>query len=297
MNPTKVALSPCIFELMSSSETEETEIAHLTHLQSVLSFLQKLNVEFDLYENAPYFPDSQRRPPISRYHFHRISCSSIYSKIQRKVSYSPIIYLSEHEESEIVSDYIYPENSETKESFLKYITYLNKNSLMYLLFIGLPNCEKPKPFKIRLPNGDFTEKMPIFSPMSDCSGQISSVISVSDGPDIFPNKNLCLALNEEFLRKRHTENKIPLIIEYGTEAALRNGFAENTRLSAINSKKQGNMRKVYSRAGKSPLYLSLDLESGGFEVFDYSGVHLGQFSFSGIQVKLPEPKTHKIYFS
>lgn len=296
MKLTKVALSPCIFELMSSSETEETEIAHLTHLQSVLSFLQKLNVEFDLYENAPYFPDSQKRPPISRYHFHRVSCSLLYSKIQRKIAYSPIISLETYEESEIVSDYSYPENSETKESFLKYITYLSKHSLMYLLFIGLPNCEKPKPFKIRLPDGKMTEKMPIFRPISDCSGQVSSVISISDGPDAFPNKMLCFALNEEFLQKRYTASKIPLIVKYGTEAALRNGFTENKHLSVINSKKQGNMRKVYSRAGKYPMYLSLDFESGGFEVFDCKGVHLGQFSFSGIQVKSSEPKTHKLYF-
>ena len=133
--------------------------------------------------------------------------------------------------------------------------------------------------------------------MNDCSGQISNVISKSAGPEIFPNHEFCDALNEEFLYKRNTENKIPLIIQYGTEVALRNGFTENQYLSAINSKKQGNIRQVSSRSGKYPAYLSLDFESGGFEVFNSCGVHLGQFSFSGSQVKLPAPKTHKIYFS
>ena len=40
-----------------------------------------------------------------------------------------------------------------------------------------------------------------------------------------------------------------------------------------------------------------DFESGGFEVFDTNGQHLGQYSFDGVRTKLPAPNTHKLYFS
>lgn len=297
MELTKVIFFPCVFELMSTCETEEAEYAHLTHLQSVLNFLQKLNVEFDLYENAPYFPDAQKRPPISRYHYNQVSCSMLYAKIQRKITYDPIVLLSPWREAKIISDYTYPKNSETKESFLRYISYLNQNSKRHISFIGLPNCNKPKPVVLQLPDGTRAEMMPIFQPMNDCSGQMHDILPVQDESSYFPNKNYCKDLNKDFIKKRHGENIAPLIIKYGTEAALRNGYIEDPQLSALNSKKQNNRRIVFRKKDGSKMYLSLDFESGGFEVFDHTPTHLGQFSFAGDKVKPAEPHNHKLYFS
>ncbi len=71
-------------------------------------------------------------------------------------------------------------------------------------------------------------------------------------------------------------------------------LAINDYLSMLNSRKQRSMRAVYSKLRKSPTYLSLDFESGGFEVFDKNGLHLGQYSFDGARTKVPAPDTHKL---
>lgn len=294
---TKVAFFPCVFELMSTAEDEATEYAHLIHLQSILTFLQNLNVEIDLYEDAPYFPDAQKRPPISRYHYHQISYSTLYARILNKISFAPIVSLHDCGYAKIISDYTYPEDSETKESFLKYITYLNQSSLQHISFIGWPNHDKHKPYIIQLPDGSNIEMMPIFEPLTDCSGQISDLLSIPNGSTYFPNKAMCKELNKEFLEKRHVEDIASLVIKYGTEVALRNGYIEDPQLSTLNSKKQKNRRVVFRKKDGREMYLSLDFESGGFEVFDHTPTHLGQFSFAGDKVKPAEPRNHKLYFS
>ena len=100
-----------------------------------------------------------------------------------------------------------------------------------------------------------------------------------------------------FLKERHTGDRKALIIKIGDEVASRNGYIKNDYLSMLNSRKQRSMRAVYSKLRKSPTYLSLDFESGGFEVFDKNGLHLGQYSFDGARTKVPAPDTHKLYFS
>jgi len=133
---TKIVLSPCLIELMSEHESEKCEMEHLTHLQSILDFLCESSVEFDYYQNAPYIPDALPHPPISRYHYHHISCIELYKKILSKICYEDYIDLTKYIPSELVTLYDYPEHSETKESFLRYITYLVLSKREFLLFIG-----------------------------------------------------------------------------------------------------------------------------------------------------------------
>lgn len=297
MPQTKVVFSPCLFELMSSNESKATELAHLNYLQSLLDYLVKLNVEFELYENAPYYPDSSKRPPITRYHYFQISYSQLYAKIQKKIAYNSFVLLNSYSPSEIISEYTYPDKSETKDSFLRYITYLQKNSKKSILFIGEPNSTKKRPFLIRLPDGNTVKIMPIYEPDTDCSGQIGDVLPIVDNTSPFPNGIFCYLLNNEFMQKRSDDDKISLIRRYGSECASRNGYIADRHLSFLNSKKQKSKRDIFKRKGKNSMYLSLDFESGGFELFDHTGTHLGQFSFAGNQVKCAEPQSHRIYFS
>ena len=294
---TKIVLSPCLIELMSEHESEECEMEHLTHLQSILDFLCELSVEFDYYENAPYIPDSLPHPPISRYHYHQISCIELYKKILNKICYEDYIDLSEYIPSELVTLYDYPKQSETKESFLRYITYLVLSKKAFLLFIGLANKDKPHPFTFSVTEDFQIDIIPILEPEVDCSGQIASIMASQTSDEIFPNKRYCSLLNTDFLKKRHTEDRKALISKVGDEVAFRNGYSKNDYLSMLNSRKQRSMRAVYSKLGRTATYLSLDFESGGFEVFDKNGQHLGQYSFDGVRTKLPAPNTHKLYFS
>lgn len=297
MSLTKVVLSPCLVELMTKSENEMAELAHLTHLQSILNFLMPLNVEFDLYENAPYYPDSVSRPPISRYHYHSLSCTQIYAKIQRKICYAPEVSLGECTASKLVSEYDYPEDSETKDSFLRYITYLFSNDKKTVMFIGEANRNKRRPYIFEIPSFDKVEVTPISDPADDCSQQIANIVTIERNHELFPNARMCTSLNDSFLRRRNIEDRISLIKEVGAEVASRNGYAYRKDLSSINTKKQGNTRVIYSRFDGILAFLSLDFESGGFEVFDQSGIHLGQYSFSGKKVKQSSPRTHKLFFN
>ena len=292
---TKIALSPCFFELMSDQATEADEMEHLLHMRSTLDFLSPLNVEFDLYEDAPFFPDAAKRPPISRYHYHNISCTQIYAKIHKKICYENFISLQEYTPSLIESQYDYPESSETKDSFLKYMSYLLLNHRKFLLFVGIPNRNKPRPFLFALSDSS-AEITPISDPEIDCSQQLAEIFPQTKENSVFPNAHLCAALNEEYLKHRATEDRMSLIKKIGGEVATRNGYCYDRRLSSINSQIQQSVRHVYSRTNTINAFLSLDFESGGFEVFDHSGVHLGQFSFAGKQVKSASPSTHKLFF-
>lgn len=199
--------------------------------------------------------------------------------------------------SELVTLYDYPEHSETKESFLRYITYLVLSKREFLLFIGLANKNKPHPFIFSVTEDFQIDTIPISEPEVDCSGQIASIIVNQTADELFPNKHYCSSLNTNFLKERHTGDRKALIIKIGDEVASRNGYIKNDYLSMLNSRKQRSMRAVYSKLRKSPTYLSLDFESGGFEVFDKNGLHLGQYSFDGARTKVPAPDTHKLYFS
>lgn len=298
MAQTRIAFSPCVFELMSKYDSETIEMAHFNHLIDLLEYTSKLNVEFDLYDGAPYYPDATKRPPITRYHFHKISFSQLYAKIQKKISYDKFVQLDKYEMSQITTDYSFPDESETKESFLRYITFLIQNSLEYLLFIGEPNKNKPRPMIFQLPDNSISECMPIFDPRIDCSGQLPAVLPLINQNAAFPNSEFCSELNRSFIKERDCGDRKSIIRVYGNEAAMRNGYAFDQHLSMLNSKKQGNTRTVYRKLiGPKEIYLSIDYESGGFEVFDHTGTHLGQFSFDGMQVKNADPKTHKLYFS
>lgn len=291
---TKVVLSPCLFELMSDNEPKTVELEHYEHILNLLTYLVKLNVEFDLYEDAPYYPDATKRPPITRYHYYNTSCSQLYAKIQKKISYENYVELTEYEAAEIETEYTFPKKSETKESFLRYITFLVQNSASYLLFIGKPNMNKPRPMIFSWSTGETTECMPIFSPEIDLSGQLHTVFPQESS--LFPCSAYCTELNNHFLQNRDTGDRKSIIKQYAAEAASRNGYIYDQHLSMLNSKKQGNARIVYHRLiDNQASYLSVDLESGGFEVFDHDATHLGQFSFAGNRDKPPSPKDHKLY--
>lgn len=58
-----------------------------------------------------------------------------YKKILSKICYEDYIDLTKYIPSELVTLYDYPEHSETKESFLRYITYLVLSKREFLLFI------------------------------------------------------------------------------------------------------------------------------------------------------------------
>lgn len=84
-----------------------------------------------------------------------------------------------------------------------------------------------------------------------------------------------------------------LILTYGQQVAERNCYKLDVRLSALNSTETKKRKIFYAGVGRDRIYLSLDLETGAFEVCDYKGDHLGEYFFDG-QINKEAEKGHGI---
>ena len=63
---------------------------------------------------------------------------------------------------------------------------------------------------------------------------------------------------------------------------------------SFEKKKKKKRYLVYTKNEGSVYHLSLDFESGGFEVFDKNYVHMGQYNFSCTIAKKAQPMTHRL---
>ena len=253
-------------------------------------------VVFDCYEEAPYYPDSSYKPPVSRYHYVGVTHALIYSKIQKLINYEHPISLSLIQESKCNTAFMFPENSTVKRGFLKYVAYLACHSIDSIMFLGKDNhnCAVPAVFISGELNAEY---IPITDPYLDCSNQLTRVLKQKRSYSSFPYSHICNELNLYYLacRKKGLDSgaKRALIYEIGFEVAMRNGYKHNAGLSAKNSRVFGKTRDIFVCKDEI-YYLSLDYESGGFELFNSTRIHLGQFSFSGCQTQPADPLNHKI---
>ena len=91
-----------------------------------------------------------------------------------------------------------------------------------------------------------------------------------------------------------SEEKISSFIEIAAEVAARNRYKYDLRLSHINSNEAHQKRQIYTSEGKEQVYLSVDTENGGFEVFDNKLNYLNQYKFNGDFDKKSDPINHWI---
>lgn len=83
-------------------------------------------------------------------------------------------------------------------------------------------------------------------------------------------------------------DRLAYIIEIGKKVAERNFYTFDKKISALNSTRDVK-RYIYGAGeGKIKIYLSTDLEKGGFEVCNYLGEHLGEFFFDGSKKSGPK---------
>ena len=178
-------------------------------------------------------------------------------------------------------------------AFRSYLSYLNGRDAV--LFIGEDNFSVPRPIEVHAES--------IFEIITSTyiDLELSNVLlpylkDVGDCDAIFPRAAFCSKYNDHVLQKIQQQNlnqsdKNALFENVGKVVATYNMYTKNTRLSTINSTRN-KRRIVYEKCQGKKYYLSLDLESGGFEVFDRQYRHLGQFSFSGIKNKPADPIHH-----
>lgn len=90
-------------------------------------------------------------------------------------------------------------------------------------------------------------------------------------------------MNNEFReRLKKPEEKTAQIRKMAENVAEINGYEFNPELSSCNQKLRKSLRQIFEAGrGRDKIYLSTDFEKGAFEVCDYRGKHLGEYSFEG----------------
>lgn len=90
---------------------------------------------------------------------------------------------------------------------------------------------------------------------------------------------------ESFKKKRDaaktSQERLAIIIDIGKKVAERNSYSHDNKVSTLNT--SDNVKRIIFGAGKGKdkIYLSIDLEKGGFEVCNYIGEHLGEYFYDG----------------
>lgn len=289
----KVLLSPCLLELPCDIDENEKYI-HFKNISNIIDFIVQYfrnSMEFDFYDKVPYSSYVINPPNYGNGTILANNVNMLFSKIQSMTSPN-YIDIQKYQEIEIPPDYILPESDYTV-SFLQYISYIICNKNQSVIFLGKDNSKL-------VPEIEFN------------SGKILAIADVSEKLqeglleyyEIEPNaffkrKVVCkqLDINNNVVNKLRTQSnseRRATIKKYGDLIARLNYFEYSKKLSTLNSKKQGAERRVYKSKDNNG-YLSIDFESGGYEVFDSKCVHQGQYNFNLDKVKDAQPKTHRLY--
>jgi hypothetical protein len=91
------------------------------------------------------------------------------------------------------------------------------------------------------------------------------------------------------LRSKANE-KMSVISQIAKQVATINGYIYDEKISKLNHTKE-HKREIYSAGeNRNKIYLSVDFETGGYEICDFQGKHLGEFWFDGIRSKEEDKK-------
>lgn len=284
-------LSPCVLEKGHKAEREHyAELSTLIH-----NLYTHTNLKFQLYQKAPFDSYKMEIPVYEDATLNSFVTVNIYGTIQ-KMLLREYIDLEDIAPVQMPREFTLDENPLTN-AFRCYLNYLK--GVDSLLFIGEHNFPVPRP--IELCGDDTSFKM---NASTYVNIELSDVLlpylkSVDNLDSIFPRANFCSKYNQYVLdmiksRGMGQEQKNALFENVGSIVAIYNMYSKNNRLSRINTT-AAKKRIVYEKREGKKYYLSLDLESGGYEVFDRAYRHLGQFSFSCQQVRPAEPLTHILY--
>ena len=191
---------------------------------------------------------------------------------------------------------MYIPDVEGKEAFLSYLNHVKNDSI---IFVGKRNYHIKSPCQFQ---GDTVFSIDISK---------AGIIETTDvllrylkqdlnSDEIFPMEGFCsyvkyndYVIKEIQNKKMNQSEKIALFEKIGDTVAKYNFYERNKGLSNKNST-SSKKRIVYTKIQNKDFHLSLDFESGGFEVFDKKYIHQGQYNFDCKKVKRAEPKTHKL---
>lgn len=296
---TKLILDPCLFEIPDNWD-KDAQLDHFITLKDTIDFASEcVDTYMDSYDGAPFCVNSENppyAPPITKSLVIRNRFSEISKQIQKMVYRGEWIELQDNCVDACSLQF---ENNSTAElQFKQYLFYLidNNDYKDTLLLLSKKNqCCSPKT-AVQIENNVYVFSS-VFDPSVDCHGIIAKYLKNSTREDaIFPQDTACRRLNDSFKHEIASssfsnEERKTIFIKFGTEVASRNKYCVRQDLSRKNPRYEVF---VHARGG---YYLSIDVEHGGLEIFKKQGQrakHLGEYNFSCILSKGPEPETHKL---
>lgn len=289
----KAILSLCLLVPKEGSSPQE-ELAHYLELSKVMSILlDYCDVRFDYYIKAPYESYKMDIPVYkNNLTLNNLVMTNIFAKLQKMLG-KEYVDLEQIEPVKLISDMRIPE-VEGKEAFLRYLNYVKNHAIM---FIGKENYNLERPFRFK---GDTEFEVDISHAATIETTDVLFKYLRRDinNDEIFPMMSLCKEYNDyvvkEIQNKKMNQNeKIALFEKIGSVVAKYNFYTKDQVLSVKNSTRD-KKRIIYTKNIGAEYHLSLDLESGGFEVFDKNYVHKGQYNFSGQLAKKAQPQSHKL---
>lgn len=289
----RAILSPCLLKVDQGCIYEEQQ-EHAMLLADLLDYMYKYcNIQFEDYRKAPYDGYRMEIPRYSSQTLNNYVTTNIFSKIQKMLVKDQYVDLENIEPATCISSIELEDDSFT-EAFLRYINYAHDEEV--IMFIGKKNMLVERPFKFRGAS-EFN-----VNTSTEADIELSTVLlpflkECNNYDEIFPRKNACYKYNEYVLNKSkdmrlNQSEKISLFESVGDLVARYNYYERDEHLCRLNKSRK---RKVYRKEKGKLYYFSIDIESGGIEVFDENFKHLGQYNFSGELAKPAEPTTHWLY--
>lgn len=290
----KVILSLCLLHVDQGISFEE-QVEHFDKLSKIMYLLDRYcNVSFQHYEKSPYENYKMDIPIYSNTTLNNFVRSKVYA-IVCKMLEEDYVNLDNIQPAQCLANMYIPD-VEGKEAFLRYLNYVKNDAIM---FVGKRNYHLKSPCQFQ---GDT-----VFSIDISKAGTIETTDVLLryfkqdlNSDEIFPMEGFCsyvkyndYVIKEIQNKKMNQSEKIALFEKIGDTVAKYNFYERNKGLSNKNST-SSKKRIVYTKIQNKDFHLSLDFESGGFEVFDKKYIHQGQYNFDCKKVKRAEPKTHKL---
>ncbi|WP_340025057.1 hypothetical protein MHI24_07700 [Paenibacillus sp. FSL K6-1096] len=291
----RAILSPCLLKVPQNSSNEE-EFLHYVALKELIDALFLFTkLRFEYYKKAPYEGFKMEIPHYSNnFTLNNLVTVNIFSVIQKMMIHE-YVDLEGISPARCTSQMNLPEGDLT-EAFLSYLNYIQGEES--LLFIGHDNLNIARPLQF-FATKEFKIETSTFIKIELTNVMLPFLKDNFDKDDIFPRKRFCAKYNDYVLNKikfngLSINESISIFQEIGALVAFYNCYEKDIGLSAKNSSGT-KLRTVYKKTVGKVYYLSIDVESGGFEVFDRNFVHLGQYNFSCELAKQADSKTHKLH--
>ncbi len=290
----KAILSLCLLYIEQGLSSEE-QLNHFYELSRVIVILNNYcAIKFDSYKKAPYESYKMDMPIYSNTTLNNLVRTTIYPVIYNMLE-RDYVDLDNIQPVQCLADMYIP-NVEGKDAFLRYLNYVKNDAIM---FIGKRNYH--------LKSSCQFQSDTIFSIDISKAGIIETTDVLLryfkqdlNSDKVFPMEEFCsyikyndYVMKEIQNKKMNQSEKIALFEKIGDTVAKYNFYKRNKILSSKNST-PSKKRIVYTKIQNKDFHLSLDLESGGFEVFDKQYIHQGQYNFDCKKVKRAEAKTHKL---